>query len=148
LCYGNAFRAVASGRNIKSTGFKILGVADTVYFTDTPNSDLKTGILSIVRQVNDEVLVVKRDAGTINYETGEILISSLTITETSKDDGVIEIQAVPLSNDIIGLKDIYLSFDVGNSTINMVKDTISSGDQISGVGFQVTPNYVDGTLTR
>jgi len=148
LCYGNAFRAVASGRNIKSTGFKILGVADTVYFTDTPNSDLKTGVLSIVRQVNDEVLVVKRDAGTINYETGEILISSLTITETSKDDGVIEIQAVPLSNDIIGLKDIYLSFDVGNSTINMVKDTISSGDQISGVGFQVTPNYVDGTLTR
>ena len=148
LCFGNAFRAVAAGRNIKSTGFKILGVAETVYFTDIPNSDLKTGILSVVRQVNDEVLVIKRDAGTIDYQTGEILISSLTITETSKDDGVIEIQAVPLSNDIIGLKDIYLSFDVGNSTINMVKDTISSGDQISGVGFQVTPNYVDGTLTR
>jgi hypothetical protein len=148
LCFGNAFRAVASGKNIKSTGFKILGVAETVYFTDIPNSDLKTGILSVVRQVNDEVLVIKRDAGTIDYQTGEILISSLTITETSKDDGVIEIQAVPLSNDIIGLKDIYLSFDVGNSTINMVKDTISSGDQISGVGFQVTPNYVDGTLTR
>lgn len=148
LCYGNAFRAVASGRNIKSTGFKILGVAETVYFTDTPNSDLKTGVVSIVRQVNDEVLVIKRDAGTINYETGEILITSLTITETTKSDGVIEIQAVPLSNDIVGLKDIYLSFDVGNSTINMVKDTISSGDQISGVGFQVTPNYVDGTLTR
>ena len=148
LCFGNAFRAVAAGRNIKSTGFKILGVAETVYFTDIPNSDLKTGVLSVVRQVNDEVLVIKKDAGTIDYETGEILISSLTITETSKDDGVIEIQAVPLSNDIIGLKDIYLSFDVGNSTINMVKDTISSGDQISGVGFQVTPNYVDGTLTR
>lgn len=148
LCYGNAFRAVASGRNIKSTGFKILGVAETVYFTDIPNSDLKTGIISIVRQVNDEVLVIKRDAGIINYETGEILISSLTVTETTKSDGVIEIQAVPLSNDIIGLQDIYLSFDIGNSAINMVKDTISSGDQISGVGFQVTPNYVDGTLTR
>ena len=80
LCYGNAFRAVASGRNIKSTGFKILGVAETVYFTDIPNSDLKTGIISIVRQVNDEVLVIKRDAGTINYETGEILISSLTVS--------------------------------------------------------------------
>jgi len=76
------------------------------------------------------------------------LINSITITDTTQPDGVIEIQAVPLSNDIIGLKDIYLSFDVGNSTINMVKDTISSGDQISGVGFQVTPNYVDGTLTR
>jgi len=148
LCFGNAFRAVASGRNIKSTGFKILGVSDTVYFTDIPNPDLKTGIISVVRQVNDEVLVIKKDAGTVDYETGEILINSITITDTTQPDGVIEIQAVPLSNDIIGLKDIYLSFDVGNSTINMVKDTISSGDQISGVGFQVTPNYVDGTLTR
>jgi hypothetical protein len=148
LCFGNAFRAVASGRNIKSTGFKILGVSDTVYFTDIPNPDLKTGVISVVRQVNDEVLVIKKDAGTVDYETGEILINSITITDTTQPDGVIEIQAVPLSNDIIGLKDIYLSFDVGNSTINMVKDTISSGDQISGVGFQVTPNYVDGTLTR
>jgi len=148
LCFGNAFRAVASGRNIKSTGFKILGVAETVYFTDTPNADLKTGVLSVVRQANDEVLVIRKDAGIVNYETGEILVNSITITDTVQPDGVIEIQAVPLSNDIIGLKDIYLSFDVGNSTINMVKDTISSGDQISGVGFQVTPNYVDGTLTR
>ena len=152
LCYGNAFRVInsgaPSGRNIKSTGFKILGESETVYFTDVPNDDMMSGIVSIVRQVNDEVLVIKKDAGTIDYTKGEIIINSVTITETDKPDGVIEVQAVPLSNDIIGLKDIYLSFDVGNSSINMVKDTISSGDQISGVGFQVTPNYVDGKLTR
>ena len=152
LCYGNGFRVIISGppsgRNIKSTGFKILGEAETVYFTDVPNNDMATGVISIVRQVNDEVLVIKKDAGTIDYTKGEVLINSVTITETEKPDGVIEVQAVPLSNDIIGLKDIYLSFDVGNSSINMVKDTISSGDQISGVGFQVTPNYVDGKLTR
>ena len=149
LCYGNAFRVGStSGRNIKSTGFKILGESETVFFTDIPNADMKSGVISIVRQVNDEVLVIKKDAGVVDYTKGEIIINSVTITETSKDDGVIEVQAVPSSNDIIGLKDIYLSFDVGNSSINMVKDTISSGDQISGVGFQVTPNYVDGQLTR
>jgi hypothetical protein len=149
LCYGNAFRVGStSGRNIKSTGFKILGESETVFFTDIPNADMKSGVISIVRQVNDEVLVIKKDAGTVDYTKGEIIINSVTITETAKDDGVIEVQAVPSSNDIIGLKDIYLSFDVGNSSINMVKDTISSGDQISGVGFQVTPNYVDGQLTR
>ena len=149
LCYGNAFRVGStSGRNIKSTGFKILGESETVFFTDIPNADMKSGVISIVRQVNDEVLVIKKDAGTVDYTKGEIIINSVTITETAKDDGVIEVQAVPSSNDIIGLKDIYLSFDVGNSSINMVKDTISSGDQISGVGFQVTPNYVDGKLTR
>ncbi len=149
LCYGNAFRVGStSGRNIKSTGFKILGESETVFFTDIPNADMKSGVISIVRQVNDEVLVIKKDAGTVDYTKGDIIINSVTITETAKDDGVIEVQAVPSSNDIIGLKDIYLSFDVGNSSINMVKDTISSGDQISGVGFQVTPNYVDGQLTR
>ena len=61
---------------------------------------------------------------------------------------VIEIQAFPDSNDIIGLKDLYLSFSVSDSTINMVKDTISSGEQISGVGYKTTSSYLNGSLKR
>ena len=55
---------------------------------------------------------------------------------------------VPESNDILSLKDLYLTFSVDNSQINMVKDTISSGEQISGVGYKVTSSYSNGTLTR
>jgi len=150
LCFGNQFHIKSEGMNIKSTGFTISGSSEVVYFTDIPNSDGKTGILSIVRenlQTNNKIVVVK-SAGTIDYTSGEIIINTLTITSTVKTNNIIEIQAFPESNDVIGLKDLYLNFDVQNSSINMVKDTISSGEQISGVGFKVTSSYTNGELTR
>ena len=61
---------------------------------------------------------------------------------------IIEIQAFPESNDVIGLKDLYLEFSISDSAINMVRDTITSGEQISGVGFKVTSSYTNGELTR
>ena len=61
---------------------------------------------------------------------------------------MIEIQAFPDSNDVICLNDLYLSFSVSDSTINMVKDTISSGEQISGVGYKTTSSYLNGSLKR
>ena len=69
-------------------------------------------------------------------------------TSTVAANDVIEIQAFPDSNDVIGLKDLYLSFSVSDSTINMVKDTISSGEQISGVGYKTTSSYLNGSLKR
>ena len=45
-------------------------------------------------------------------------------------------------------KDLYLSFSVSDSTINMIKDTISSGEQISGVGYKTTSSYLNGSLKR
>ena len=41
-----------------------------------------------------------------------------------------------------------MSFAVGDSTINMVKDTITSGEQISGVGYKITSSYANGALVR
>ena len=49
---------------------------------------------------------------------------------------------------MISLKDLYLSFAVGDSEINMVKDTITSGEKISGVGYKVTSSYSNGALIR
>ena len=160
ICYGNQFHANPAGKNIKSTGFHIFGEVDKVYFTDTPNSDLKTGVISIVKLYSNTVgvatttiktPVVVKSAGTVNYETGEILLGSLNITSTDLEGDIIEIQAFPESNDIIGLKDLYVSFDVSKSTINMIKDVIASGDDISGVVFSkdsYRSSYSNGELTR
>ena len=84
----------------------------------------------------------------LNYLTGEIILGTILITSTEKPNSVIEIQAYPDSNDVIGLKDLYLEFNIAESNINMVRDTISSGEQISGVGFKVTSSYSNGELTR
>ena len=69
-------------------------------------------------------------------------------TSTVKDNNIVEIQAFPESNDIIGLKDIYLNLDISNTEINIVRDTISSGQQISGIGYKVTSSYSNGSLIR
>ena len=156
LCYGNQFHINPSGKNIKSTGFTIQGEVDTVYFTDIPNKRADgtldgsgKGVLAIVKSDTEFVgSLVVASAGIVDYMKGEVIITTVNITSTQRDNNIVEIQAFPESNDVIGLKDLYLSFAVGDSTINMVKDTISSGEQISGVGYKITSSYANGALVR
>ena len=162
ICYGNKFHVVSEGKNIKSTGFYIEGEPDMVYLTDTPNSDLKTGVISIIKKIplvgvattgtTFKTPVVVPSAGTVNYETGEIILNSVTITSTEMPQDIVEIQAFPESNDVVGLKDLYISFNLSKSRINMIKDVIASGDDISGVIFSTKDyyrsSYSNGELTR
>ena len=166
ICFGNKFHVNPAGKNIKSTGFNILDESNTVYFTDTPikNSDgsYTKGTISIVKNISVldgvgstqtfKTPIIIQSAGTVNYETGEILLGAITITSTVLDQNIIEIQAFPESNDIVGLKDLYLSFSISKSKINMVKDVIASGDDVSGVVFSTNDyyrsSYSNGDLTR
>jgi hypothetical protein len=152
LCFGNKFHINSGGFNIKSTGFKISIDSDTVYLTDVPNNDGKTGIISIVKPLSDgSIRVVVKSAGTVDYIKGEIKLTTINITSTSKENNIIEIQAFPESNDVLGLKDLYLNFSISESTINMVRDVIASGDEISGTLFTrdyYTSSYSNGNLIR
>jgi len=160
ICYGNKFHIKSEGSSIKSTGFYIFNEPSVVYLTDTPNSDGKTGIVSIIKfsspigtatTVPSIPKVVVQSAGTVNYERGEIRLNTINIVSTIVPNDIIEIQAYPESNDVIGLKDLYLVFDISKSSINMVKDVISSGEDISGVAFSrdsYTSSYSNGKLTR
>jgi hypothetical protein len=180
LCFGNQFHVKPNGFNIKSTGFRIAGESSVVYLTDTPNIvaggpanpesvsntaeasnvfrtrpqnvTATTGILSIVKVgENGEKFVVAKEAGTVDYKKGEIILNTLNIVDTVVPEDIIEIQAFPESNDVVGLKDLYLSFDVSNSKINMIKDVIASGEEISGVSFTrdyYTSSYSNGALER
>ena len=157
LCYGNAFRINPEGKNIKSTGFTVQGQNDMLYLTDIPNKNSDgsldgrgKGGLAVVKgdiDVQDNELIIS-SAGVVDYVHGEIILNTINITSTAKSNNIVEIQAFPDSNDVIGLKDLYLSFSIGDSEINMVKDTISSGEQISGVGYKVTSSYSNGKLIR
>jgi len=149
LCFGNKFHVVSSGRNIKSTYFNVSGISGNLYMTDNPNSDLLTGIISFIRiTTSGTPEVVVQNAGTVNYQTGEIILFTTNITNTEIPSGIVEVQAFPESNDVIGLTNLFVELTIDKSTINMVKDTISSGEQVSGVGFPVTSSYSNGQLTR
>ena len=152
LCFGNEFHVKSEGLNIKSTGFKVFGESSTVYFTDIPNEDEKTGILQIVKLTgNNQTKIVNSSAGKIDYIKGEIIVDTVNIISTEKTNNIIEIEAVPESNDVVGLKDLFLSLDVSKSRINMLRDLISSGDEISGVKFiedAFTSSYSNGSIIR
>ena len=157
ICFGNKFHVNPNGRNIKSTGFNILGENSTVYITDIPNADLKTGTIAIVKDEetdssgNSTTPIIVQGAGTVDYERGEVILNTVIITNTVLDRDTIEIQAFPESNDIVGLKDLYLNFNISASSINMVKDVIASGDEISGTVFTrdyFTSSYLNGNLIR
>ena len=159
LCFGNKFHINPEGYNIKSTGFKVSGSDNVVFFTDVPNKTANgsldgsnKGILSAISRDNkNELRVIVKSVGTVDYAKGEILLNTINITETNADNDIIEIQAFPDSNDVIGLKDLYLSFDVSNTKINMVKDVIASGEDVSGVVFSrdyYTSSYSNGKLER
>ena len=149
LCFGNRFHVSKDGKNIKSTGFNVNGISRTLYMTDTPNEDLKTGIISFVaEEASDNFTILVKNAGTVDYIKGEIILNTTNIVGTEISGGVVEVQAFPESNDIIGLTNLFVVLATDKSTINMVKDTITSGEQVSGLGFPVTSSYSNGKLTR
>ena len=153
LCFGNSFYIKSvNGYNIKSSGFNIFGVADTVYLSDISNSDRKTGrLILFTLKGRSNSTIISNNIGTVDYVRGEILIKPINIVATSKrvqEIPIIEISACPKSNDVVGLQDLYLQLDINNSTIDMVADNIGSGENTSGTLYTATSSYFSGDLAR
>jgi len=155
LCYGNRFHINSeSGGNIKSTGFRIATESEFLYLTDVPNADKLTGTLAVIKLSSipgESPRTVVSSAGTVDYVRGEIRLNAINIVGTEKPNGVIEVQAYPESNDVVALKDLYLTLDISKSKINMIKDVISSGENTSGVLFArdyYQSSYSNGSLIR
>lgn len=162
ICFGNRFHVknhghspvsngTVIGYNIKSSGFKVSGITDTLYLGDKPNTGLKTGTIFMFK-LNSPTnpVIVKQNIGTIDYIKGEIMLAPIKIisTEVNRGESLIEISANPFSNDVIGKQDLYLQLDTNNVTISTVSDEIESGDDISGSNYVVTSSYANGSLVR
>ena len=148
LCYGNKFHNRRQGFNIKSTGFTVDGIRGTLYFGDVYVNETTGRLFAFRLTSTGEPEVVITDAGTVKYDVGEILIDTIRIISTSKANNVIEVQAVPESNDIIGLKDLYVQLSVANSTVTTVEDVISTGADTSGTNFVSTSSFSNGKYIR
>ena len=160
ICFGNRFyinnhghgtHGGQIGYNIKSSGFKVSGIADTLYLGDSPDQGLKTGRIFLFKLNSPtEPVIVKSSVGTIDYIKGEIMLNPIKVisTEVNRGAPLIEISAVPYSNDVIGLQDLYLQLDTSQIVVSTVSDQIASGDDISGSNYIVTSSYIDGDLVR
>jgi len=153
ICFKNQFHIKnTNGYNIKSSGFKVSGISKTVYFGDIPDSNLKKGTIFLF-YLNSETqpIKIKNSIGTIDYETGEILTNPLKIISSEKnEDGtpIIEVSAIPESNDILGIQDLYLQIDINKLNISLISDNIESGSDTSGSNYITSSSYTNGVLVR
>jgi hypothetical protein len=149
LCFGNQIHTKEGGYSIKSTGFYIDRVSSVVYMADSPDAiDKSKGSIFFFTLENNLPVVVNNNAGTINYNRGEILLDVVNIKSSVLTNGLIEVQSIPESNDVIGLKDLYLQLDVKNSVVNIIEDVVSSGENSSATRYVVTSSYLNGKYTR
>ena len=139
------------GYNIRTCGFKVADIDETVYLYDIPYSDKKTGTVNLFSLSSADgitPIIRKRNVGIVNYKKGRITLNPINITSGKLKSGqqIMEISISPESNDVIGLQDLYLQLD--RSSVEMVVDEISSGLDPSGSNYVVTPSYRNGSLVR
>tara|TARA_Y100001938_G_scaffold59610_1_gene83256 strand:+ start:817 stop:2697 length:1881 start_codon:yes stop_codon:yes gene_type:complete len=149
LCFDNEFYRGESSYNIKSTGFTVSGIEGTVYFSDSVIEGTDKGNLFLFKVTSDtEISILSDSFGSVDYKKGEIIIDTTNITSTIESDNIIEVQAVPLSNDVLARKELYLQFDVSKSNFYMREDSISSGANTSGTRYDPQSSYQNGKKTR
>ena len=152
--YGNQFHIRSmSGYNIKSSGFTVEGITNTVYISDIPNTNRVTGSLFLFTIPNPNSYsptIIRRNIGVVNYVSGIITLNPIVTTSGKIKDGqsIIELSVCPKSNDVIGLQDLYLQLDIGSSIFEPVVDEIASGADPAGSQYIVSSSYQNGALVR
>ena len=152
--FGNKFHIRSNdGYNIKSSAFRVSGIQENVYIGDIPSSDGLTGSIFLFTLPNvgsENPTILRSNVGRVDYVNGIITINAINILGGMEKDGqqVIEIQATPSSNDVVGLQDLYLQLDNSNSTFEMVPDQIASGIDPSASTYTVSSSYSNGNLVR
>ena len=131
----------AAGGILSSTGFKIDGDADTIYFLD----DDGQGNVRRYSLSGSTRTYANNTQGTIDYSTGAVSISSLNVSVVENIRGaastVIELTVTPQSNDVVPVRDQILNIDTANSTITVEADTFVGGSADAGVGYTTTSSY-------
>ena len=148
LSFNNAFYNPHSGHNsgaggiVSSTGFKINNDSSTnEHFLD----DDGAGNVRVYYLSGTTRIYTSTTYGTIDYTTGEIILTSAHVTSISNVDGAvstrIRVTVLPSSNDIVPVRNQVLSIDVANSTITGSVDTIESGSSQAGTSYTTTSSY-------
>ena len=148
LSFNNAFYNPHSGHNssaggiVSSTGFKINNDSSTNehFLDDDGAGNIRVYYLSGTTRVYTSTTF-----GTIDYTTGEIILTSANITSISNVDGAastqIRVTTIPSSNDIIPVRNQVLEIDTANSTITGSVDEIESGSSQAGTTYTTTSSY-------
>ena len=139
ICYGNRInQQTSTNPTILSSGFKIVGDNVNTYFL---NDDGAGSLRLYYVKGTGEFEYIDGLWGSVDYDMGEIVINDLIIQSTSVANNTLQIKATPKSNDLVSLRETYITMGIDNSVVTVVEDTISSGSNLSGTGVIPESSY-------
>ena len=116
---------------LESSGFFLSGNTNEQYIDDNGSGIVRTFYLL----GGTTKTITNASAGTINYNTGEVVLTSLNITSVENADGTIDITLKPDSNDIIPVRNQVIEIDTVASSTTAEIDTFAEGTATAGVGY-------------
>ena len=139
ICFGNRINAQLDTPTLETNGFKRADGGNQVYYLN--DDGLGTIRLYYVNSDGSKQYI-GGNWGTIDYTMGEITINDLVISEVVNSiDKIIQFAVVPESNDIVSLRETYLTLGIDNLVVNVLDDEISSGSNTSGTGVVPESSY-------
>jgi len=134
ISYNNAAYHPAIGwaqTVVESTGFYLSGNTNEQFIDDDGNGNIRTFYLL----GGTTKTVTNAAAGTINYNTGEIVLTSFNITSTTNTNNTIDVTVKPDSNDIIPVRQQVIEIDTVATTVTAEVDEFAAGSTTAGVGY-------------
>ena len=116
---------------LESSGFFLAGDTNEQYIDDNGSGIVRTFYLL----GGTTKTITNATAGTINYNTGEVVLTSLNITSVENADGTIDITLKPDSNDVIPVRNQVIEIDTVASSTTAEIDTFAEGTATAGVGY-------------
>ena len=118
------------GEVFASTGFYIPNSTELHFLDDDANGNIRLYYLN----TNFEKVIVTPDIGTINYDTGSVVVRSLTIRAI--DGAFFEWQVKPESYDVVSALNQIVQIDPTLLTVEAIADDTINGDMQAGYNYQ------------
>ena len=119
---------------VESTGFLLSGNTNEQFIDDDGNGNLRTFYLL----GGTTKTITNAEAGTINYSTGEVVLTSFNITATTNADGSIDVTVKPDSNDVIPVRQQVIEIDEVATSVTAEVDDFATGNATAGVGYSTS----------
>ena len=116
---------------LESSGFYLSGNTNEQFIDDNGSGVIRTFYLL----GGTTKTITNATAGTVNYTTGEVVLTSLNVTSVENTDGTIDITLKPDSNDVIPVRNQVVEIDTVGSSTTAEIDTFVEGTSTAGVGY-------------
>ena len=119
---------------VESTGFYLDGNTNEQFIEDDGSGKIRTFYLL----GGTTKTITNAEAGTINYNTGEVVLTSFNVTAVTNSNNTIDVTIKPDSNDVIPVRQQIIEIDTVATTVVAEVDDFATGKATAGVGYSTS----------